>query len=100
MTSKQRAYLRSLASSIDTIFQLGKNGINDEIIFQLDNALDSRELIKIKALDTFPVDIKKSAEEIAERTNSELVQVIGKKIVLFRVSSKEENRKIDLKKIK
>lgn len=100
MTSKQRAYLKSLASNLDTIFQIGKGGITDEICFQLSNAMEARELIKIKLLETCPSNIKEVAEVIAEKTGAEVVQIIGTKIVLFRVSSTEKNRKIDLKKIK
>jgi RNA-binding protein len=100
MTSKQRAYLKSLASNLETIFQIGKGGISDEICFQLGNALEARELIKIKLLETCPTSLKDTANEIAEKTGAEIVQTIGTKIVLFRVSSQEKNRKIDLSKIK
>ena len=100
MTSKQRAYLKSLASRIDTIFQIGKGGISEEICFQLNNAMEARELIKIKLLETCPDPIKEVANEIAEKTGAEVVQTIGTKIVLFKVSSNEKNRKIDISKIK
>ena len=100
MTSKQRAYLKSLATNLDTIFQIGKGGISDEICFQLNNAMEARELIKIKLLETCPNPIKEVASEIAEKTGAEVVQTIGTKIVLFRVSSQEKNRKIDLSKIR
>lgn len=100
MTSKQRAYLKSLATNLDTIFQIGKGGISDEICFQLNNAMEARELIKIKLLETCPDPIKEVASEIAEKTGAEIVQTIGTKIVLFKVSSQEKNRKIDLSKIR
>lgn len=100
MTSKQRAYLKSLATNLDTIFQIGKGGISDEICFQLNNAMEARELIKIKLLETCPDPIKDVASEIAEKTGAEVVQTIGTKIVLFKVSSQEKNRKIDLSKIR
>ena len=87
MTSKQRAYLKSLATNLDTIFQIGKGGISDEICFQLNNAMEARELIKIKLLETCPNPIKEVASEIAEKTGAEIVQTIGTKIVLFKVSS-------------
>ena len=61
MTSKQRAYLKSLATNLDTIFQIGKGGISDEICFQLNNAMEARELIKIKLLETCPNPIKEVA---------------------------------------
>lgn len=100
MTSKQRAFLKSKASELDTIFQIGKGGITDEICFQLNNALEARELIKIKLLETCPTGIKESAAMISEAIGAEVVQTIGTKIVLFKVSSNEKNRKIDLSKIK
>ncbi len=100
MTSKQRAYLKSLASNLDTIFQIGKGGITDELCNQLLNALNARELIKIKVLENSPISAKDASYEIAENIGAEVVQVIGTKIVLFRVSDNEKNRKIDLKKIK
>ena len=100
MTSKQRAYLKSLATNLATIFQIGKGGISDEICFQLNNAMEARELIKIKLLETCPNPIKEVASEIAEKTGAEVIQTIGTKIVLFKVSSQEKNRKIDLSKIR
>ena len=100
MTSKQRSYLKSLATNLDTIFQIGKGGISDEICFQLNNALEARELIKIKLLETCPTSVKDTAIIIADKIGAEVVQTIGTKIVLFKVSSQEKNRKIDLGKIK
>jgi len=100
MTSKQRAYLRSLASQMDTIFQIGKGGISDEMCKQISNALDARELIKLRVLDNAEYLPREAAEEIAEAVGAEVVTVIGTKFVLFRVSSKEKNRKIDLSAIK
>ena len=94
MTSKQRAYLRGLANKIDAIFQIGKNGINDNLIKQLDDALESRELIKITTLETALDSAKNLSFEIAERTNSIVVQVIGNKITLFRQRKKDS--KIEL----
>ena len=94
MTSKQRAYLRGLANKIDAIFQIGKNGINDNLTKQLDDALEARELIKITTLETAPDSAKNLSFEIAERTNSIVVQVIGNKITLFR--KKKKDSKIEL----
>lgn len=96
MTSKQRAYLRSLANKIEAIFQIGKNGISDNLIKQLDDALDARELIKITVLETAPDSSKNLSFEIAERTNSLVIQVIGNKITLFR--QKKKDSKIELPK--
>ncbi|MBR5221173.1 MAG: ribosome assembly RNA-binding protein YhbY [Clostridia bacterium] len=100
MTSKQRAYLRSMASQIDTIFQIGKGGISEEMCKQISNALDARELIKLRVLDNAEYMPREAAEEIAEAVDAEVVTVIGTKFVLFRISSKEKNRKIDLSAIK
>ncbi len=100
MTSKQRSYLKSLAVNLDTIFQIGKGGISDEMCLQLLNALNAKELIKIKVLETSPVTVKEASLLIAERTGADVVQTIGTKIVLYRVSDFEKNRKIDIKRIK
>jgi len=100
MTSKQRAYLKGLAMKLDTIFQIGKSGVTEEICNQLLNALNARELIKIKMLETCPTDIKETANLIANGTGADIVQTIGMKIVLFRASDNEENRTINLNKIK
>lgn len=100
MTSKQRAYLKSLAVNLDTIFQIGKGGITDELCSQLLNALNARELIKIKVLETSPLGSKESAEIISQKIDADIVQVIGTKIVLYRVSDNIKNRKIDIKKIR
>jgi RNA-binding protein len=100
MTSKQRSYLKSLAVKLDTIFQIGKGGVTDELCAQLLNALNARELIKIKVLETSPLSAREAAEQIASEIGAEVVMVIGMKIVLFRVSDNEKNRKIDISKIR
>lgn len=89
LNSKQRAYLMKMASSISPIFQIGKSSLTSEIIEAVDAALEKRELIKISVLKNCADDPKELAEMIAERTRSQVVQVIGKKIVLFRVSKKK-----------
>ena len=94
MTSKQRAYLKSIASKEDTIFQLGKGGIEENFIKQVDSALEKREIIKIKTLETFVDGPHYAAGEIAEAVGAEVVQVIGTKFVLYRESRK--NKKIIL----
>ena len=100
LNSKQRAYLRGMAQELDTIFQIGKGGITEELCAQLLNALNARELIKIKVLETSPNPAKEAAELIANEINAQVVQVIGTKIVLYRVSDNEKNRKIDISRIK
>lgn len=89
LNSKQRAYLMKLASNITPIFQIGKASLTPEIITALDSALEKRELIKISVLKNCFDDPREIAQVIAERTHSEVVQVIGKKIILFRVSKKK-----------
>lgn len=96
MTSKQRAYLRSLANNIDAIFQVGKNGISDNFINQINDALESRELIKISVLETAPEEILEIANILANSTRSEIVQTMGSKITLYR--AREKNSKIILTK--
>ena len=89
MTSKQRAYLRGLANTLQPIFQIGKSGISDNLIKQLDEALEARELIKISVLETAPDNVRPLAVEIAKATNSECVQTIGNKITLYRARKKD-----------
>lgn len=94
MTSKQRSYLRSLANGLTAIFQVGKNGLNDNLIKQVDDALEARELIKLSVLETSPEDNHFVAESLADATNSILVQVVGNKITLYR--PRKKNSKIVL----
>lgn len=89
MTSKDRAFLRSLATNIDPIFQIGKSGLSDNLIKQVDDALEARELIKITVLETSPEDAKILSIELANETNSTVVQVMGRKITLYRMNKKE-----------
>lgn len=89
LNSKQRAYLMSMASHITPIFQIGKASLTPEIITAVDSALEKRELIKISVLKNCFDDPREIADMMAERTRSQVVQVIGKKIVLFRPSKKK-----------
>ena len=95
MTTKQRAYLKSLAMTMDPIFQNGKNSMTPELTNAVDEALAARELIKISVLKNCMDDPRALAEMVAERTHSQVVQVIGKKIVLYR-EGKDKNKKIQL----
>ena len=88
LTSKQRAYLRGLANPLETIFQIGKGGMNDQIIKQADEALTVREIIKLRVLETSPIKAKEAAVLIAEGTNAVVVQVIGQRITLYRQNPK------------
>ena len=100
LTSKQRAQLRGLANSLDTILQVGKDGIGDNLVKQADDALEARELIKGRVLDnTIEYDARTAAEALAKATRSEVVQVIGTKFVLYREShSKPKEKRIQLVK--
>ena len=98
LTSKQRAYLRSLANPIDTILMVGKGGMSAEIIKQADDALTARELIKGKVLETAGLTSKEAANQIAQETKADVVQVIGTKFVLYRKNEKEP--KIALPKVR
>lgn len=95
MTTKQRAYLKSLAMTMDPIFQIGKNSMTPELTNAVDEALAARELIKISVLKNCMDDPRMLAEMVAERTHSQVVQVIGKKIVLYR-EGKDKNKRIQL----
>lgn len=88
LNSKQRAKLKSLASKIDGIFQIGKNGLSDNLKKQVNDALEARELIKITVLETSPEENQILANTLALDTKSEVVQIIGNKIVLYRKSKK------------
>lgn len=89
LNSKQRAYLAGLASKLTPIFQIGKASLTPEIITAVDAALEKRELIKISVLKNCFDDPREIADTMAERTHAQVVQVIGKKIVLFRASKKK-----------
>ena len=93
MTTKQRAYLKGLAMTMDPIFQVGKASMNPGLTEAIAEALEARELIKISVLD----DPREIAETLAERTQSQVVQVIGKKIVLYK-EGKDDKKKIQLPK--
>lgn len=94
LTSKQRAYLRGLASNEDTIMQIGKGGISDNLIKTVSDALEARELIKLKVLENSEESPRSAAEALAEATGAEVVTVIGTKLVLYRES--ENHKKIEL----
>lgn len=96
MNSKDRAYLRGLANTIEPIFQVGKLGINNNLIKQVDDALEARELIKLTVLETAPSDAKDIAIELANNTNSIVVQVMGRKITLYRKRVKDSKININV----
>lgn len=98
LTSKQRAQLRSLASQMDTILIVGKEGIGENLIRQADDALEARELIKGRVLENSLLTAREAAEALAPVTRSEVVQVIGSKFVLYRQQPHKDKRRIQLVK--
>ena len=100
LTSKQRAQLRGMANGIETILQVGKDGIGENLIRQADDALEARELIKGRVLDNnIEYDARLAAQTLAKATRSEVVQVIGTRFVLYREShSKPKEKRIQLVK--
>ncbi|MBO4505993.1 MAG: ribosome assembly RNA-binding protein YhbY [Lachnospiraceae bacterium] len=96
MTTKQRAYLKSLAMNIEPVYNIGKASITPEFTEGINEVIEARELIKISVLKNCADDPKELAQILAERTGAEVVQVIGKKIVLYRQAKNKEKRKIEL----
>lgn len=100
MTSKQRAYLRSISSTLEPIFQVGKSSLTPELTNAVAEAIEKRELIKISVLKNCFDDPNEIAQILAERTHSQVVHVIGKKIVLYKPAKDETKRKIVLPEAK
>ena len=98
LTSKQRAYLRGISQNLETIFQVGKGGITEEMCNQLSAALEARELIKARVLDNSAYSAKDAAAEIASRINCDIVSCVGSRFVLYRES--EKKKKIELPRAK
>ena len=96
LSSKQRAFLRSLANSLDPVFQVGKGGVTEEMCLQIKNCLEARELIKLRVLENSGYTAKEAAEEIAGKTEADVVSVVGMRFVLYRPS--ENKKKIELPK--
>ena len=90
ITSKQRAYLRGLAQTLDTIFQVGKGGITEEMCLQISNALEARELIKLRVLDNSGYTAKEAANAIAEFIECDVVACVGTRFVLYKESEKKK----------
>ncbi len=95
MTSKQRAYLRSLATSLDTIMQVGKDGVGENMIKTVSDALEARELIKLRVLENSGMTPREAAEELAAATKAEVITVIGSKFVLYRESVNHKKIELD-----
>ncbi len=96
ITSKQRAYLRAKANGLSPVFQIGKEGVTENVLKQLALVLEKRELIKVSILETALLDTKAAANDIASKLGAQPVQAIGSKFVLFKKAVKKENRKIEL----
>jgi len=94
LTSKQRAKLKSIGANTDALYQMGKNEIDENYIIQINAALDAKELIKIKVLENALYTAKEAAENLAEKTDSEVVQVIGSKFLLYKKSRKPDKREL------
>lgn len=95
LTSKQRAYLRSLAANENAIMQIGKGGISENLKKTVSDALEARELIKLSVLENCDCTPRESAEALADAVGADVVGVIGRKIILYRES--KDNKKIELK---
>lgn len=93
LTSKQRAYLRGMANSYDTILIVGKGGMTDTVIKQADDALKARELFKGKVLESCELSSREAADTLAEETNADVVQVIGSKFILYRPNPDKKKRR-------
>ncbi len=98
MTGKQRAYLRGLANTLDAKYQIGKNGIEQNFIKTIDDALEANELIKVHVLETAFMDAREACEEVCESVGAYPVQCIGSKFVIYRES--KSNKDIDIVKMK
>ncbi len=96
LNSRQRAQLRAMANDMETILQVGKSGIIENTVKQVDDALEKRELIKLCVLETCPVNSRQAADELSKETNSDVVQVIGRRFILYRES--KDNKTIKLVK--
>ncbi len=100
LTSKQRAQLRGVANSIDTIVIIGKDGITENLVKQANDALEAREIIKCRVLENSMLTAREACDELSRLTRSEQVQVIGTKFVLYRQHYDKSKRKIELIKDK
>ena len=92
LNSKQRAYLRGCANTMDPVTQVGKGGIGDALVKTVSDALEARELIKLSVLETSSSNARETADELSRLTGADVVGVIGRRIILYRESTKTENR--------
>ncbi|MGM9550647.1 MAG: YhbY family RNA-binding protein [Clostridia bacterium] len=94
ITSKQRAYLRGLANNIDTIFQIGKGGIGDNFLKQMEDALEAREIVKVKVLETAFMSAREACEAVCEEIGAEPVSCVGNKFVVYKESVNNKQIKL------
>ena len=95
ITSKQRAYLRAQANAIETIFQIGKEGLGENLPQELSEALEKRELVKLRVLASCELSAREAAQALAQATGAEIVQVIGTRFVLYKESEKHKTISLD-----
>ncbi len=98
ITSKQRAYLRKIGHTLTPIFQIGKDGVTDEVLTGISQALNKREIVKVSILETALLDTRETCDYVAEKLGAEPVQAIGGKFILYRRSDEEKYRKTELPK--
>lgn len=94
LNSRQRAQLRAMANDMETILQIGKLGITDNTIKQVADALEARELIKLRILETCPTNVRETADQVAERVNCDVVQIIGTRFILYKESLNNKTIKL------
>lgn len=94
LNSRQRAQLGGMANDYEAIFQVGKMGISENTVKQVDDALEARELIKLTVLETCPLTVREAADELAQKVNADVVRVIGKKFILYKESKNNKTIKL------
>ena len=94
LNSRQRAQLRAMANDMETILQVGKSGVLDTTVKQVADALEARELIKMSVLETCPISARETADTLANATQSDVVQVIGRKFILYKESKNNKTIKL------
>lgn len=98
ITGKQRAWLRKEAHMSEPLFQIGKEGVTEQLLNAVEEALEKREILKIRILETALLDTKQTCNEVAAALNAEPVQAIGNKFIIYRQAREEKHRKIELPK--
>ena len=94
LNSRQRAQLRAMANDMETILQIGKTGISDNTIKQVKDALEARELIKLRILETCPTNVRETADAVAQAVECDVVQVIGSRFILYKESKNNKSIKL------